>query len=502
MNKTQGHTFGAFPAILTRNGVRDPSYVTVQTTGSITMSMRRLLLSAVCSCALFLTLQPAWSQPAGMALPEIWTVKEAVRFAEANSPDSAITRQRIAAARASVQQANAAFYPSLDVSASYGQTDNPMYSFGNILNQGAFTPNIDFNDPGRTDNLNMAATVNYRFYNGGHDEAGLQAARSGEIASQHELEAVHLQLGFEIVKTFYTIVQAEENLQARESAAEAIRASIGVARARYEAGDLLKADLLSLEVHQSRADENLIQARHALKLAKQGFLNLLGLEKVPLNLDTRCDFQQPVPQNITAGSRPEMKSLDAAIDAAAAVVRQAGSGFYPTADVYAGYQYDKGYELDGDGNSWVAGVKVNYNLFNGQLTSAEVARANAMLTERKEQKRKTALAINFEIEQARLFLDEAEQRLQVTAKMVEQAQESAGLSRERFKEGVILSSDLIDVENRLTDAQVRDAVARASHRIAIADLRRAVGLQQFAEAGTPCAPSEADVQQENDKGKE
>ena len=39
--------------------------------------------------------------------------------------------------------------------------------------------------------------------------------------------------------------------------------------------------------------------------------------------------------------------------------------------------------------------------------------------------------------------------------MVEQAEESAHLSRERFKEGLILSSELIDVENRLTDAQVR-----------------------------------------------
>lgn len=453
------------------------------------MRIKRLFVTCIFS-SFFLAPPSGWTQTDGMEMPEIWTAREAVRFARANSPDSAITRQRIAAARAAVQQANAAFYPSLDVSAAYGQTDNPMYSFGNILNQGAFTPAIDFNDPGRTDNLNMAATVNYRFYNGGHDEAGLRAARSGETASQFELEAVQSQLGFEIVKTFYTIVQAEENLQARQSAAEAIRASIKVARARYEAGDLLKADLLNLEVHQSRADENLIQASHALKLARQGFLNLLGLEKGPLNLDTRCNFRQLVPQNISSDNRPELKSLDAAIEAAEAVVRQAGSGFYPTADIYAGYQYDKGYELDGDGNSWVAGLKLNYNLFNGRRTSAEVARAKAVLTEQKERKRKTALAINYEIEQARLFLDEAEQRLQVTAKMVEQAQESANLSRERFKEGVILSSDLIDVENRLTEARVRDAVARASHRIAIADLRRAVGHLQFPEAEAPCTPSE------------
>ena len=62
---------------------------------------------------------------------------------------------------------------------------------------------------------------------------------------------------------------------------------------------------------------------------------------------------------------------------------------------------------------------------------------------------------------------------------MEQAEESANLSRERFKEGIILSSELIDVENRLTDAMVRGTLARAARRIAVANLRKATGLMQF-----------------------
>ncbi len=456
------------------------------------MRMRHFFVSLCCLGLLF-SLHSAWAREAELTVPETWTVEEAVRFAIANSPDSAITKQRIAAAEAAVRQASSAFYPRLDLSASYGQTNNPMYSFGNILNQGAFDQSIDFNDPGRTDNLNMAATLSYRFYNGGRDEAGLNSARSKTDASRSELQAVHSQLGFEVVKMFYTIIQAQENLQARISAAEAIGASIEVARARYEAGDLLKADLLNLEVHQSRADEDLIQARHALKLAGRGFLNLLGLEDGPLSIQTDCDLEQPIPSDTSYDGRPELQNLDFAIKAAEAAVRQARSGYYPTADLFAGYQVDKGFELDGDGNSWVAGVKLNYNLFNGQRTSAEIARANAMLAQAKEQRRKTALAINLEVERARLFLEETEQRLEVTKKMVAQAEESANLSRERFKEGVILSSDLIDVENRLTEALVRRTVARASYRIAIADFRRAVGLRQFQVAATG---------KNDDKGKE
>ncbi len=413
-------------------------------------------------------------------IPSVWTVKEAVRFALANSPDTRITLERIRGAEAAVVAAQSAWYPQLELSAGYSRTDNPMYSFGNILNQGQFNNTIDFNDPGTTDELNLTGEVRYRIYNGGSDMAAIRAARAGREASGFEQQAVQQRLGFEVVRSFYSIVQAEENVQARESSLAAIRASLSAARARFEAGDLLRADLLSLEVQESRASENLIRAKHGLELARRGFLNLLGLERGEVTIDTAQESDQVVPEQPDYAGRPELQRLDAALEAAEAQVRRARGGYYPSADVFGSYRVEKGFEYDdGSGNSWMAGVKVNYNLFNGHRTSAEIARAQARAAELRQQRQKLELAFNYEIEQATLALHQAEERLEVTRKMVEQADESARLSRERFKEGVILASDLIEVENRLTDARVHDLMARAARRIAIADLRRAAGLNQF-----------------------
>lgn len=411
--------------------------------------------------------------------PDQWSPESAVRFALKNNPDTAIIKQRIAAAQASVKEANAAFYPRFDLNASYQQTNTPMYSFGNILNQGEFNQGIDFNDPGTTDALTLQAVLSYRMYNGGRDQAGLKVAMANKQASMQEENAIRSQLAFEVVKTFFTIVQAEETLQARESALESIQASLHVARARHEAGDLLKADLLNLEVHLSEARENLIQARHGANLAKRAFLNLLGLEQGTFQIKPNCNIEQLIPTDYSFVNRPELKRIRASIEAGEARLRRAQGGYYPTADAFAQYQYDKGFELDGNGDSWMAGVKVNLNLFAGRQTEAQVAAARAMLAQQKEFERKVSLQINLEVEKARLGLEQAQQRFLVTEKMVEQAEESASLNRERFKEGVILSSELIDVENRLIDAQVRRTLARAETRIAVADLRRAVGLDQF-----------------------
>ena len=430
-------------------------------------------------CLLFITV-PAASASNTASLPAVWTVQEAVGFALDNSPDVRIALQRIKGAQAAVVAAQSAYYPSIGLSAGYGRTNNPMYSFGNILNQGQFTQDIDFNNPGTSDNLNMTGSVQYRFYNGGSDEAGIRAARAGEQAAQFEQEAIYSRLGFEVVRSFYSIVQAEENVQARESALKAIEVSLQAAQARFDAGDLLKADLLNLEVQKSRAAENLILARHGLELVKRGFLNLLGLKQGSAEIDTAQQARQAVPEKPTYEQRPELTRLNALLEAAEAKVRKARGGYYPSADLFGSYQVDKGFEFDeGSGNSWMAGVKVNYNLFNGHRTSAEVNRATAELAEIREQRQKLELAFNYEIEQASLAFKQAEERLQVTKKMVEQAVESGRLSRERFKEGVTLASDLIEVENRLTDARVHNLMAKASRRIAIADLRRAAGLGQF-----------------------
>ena len=432
-----------------------------------------LLLFACCSLsvsALSETLEP----------PAIWTSREAVIFGLKNSPDSRIALQRIASARASQAEAEALLkHPHLDLSASYGQTNNPMYSFGNILNQGVFSNDIDFNDPGRTDDLNLKAELSYRFYNGGRDQALVDSADSGYQASQAGLKEVEHQLGFEIVKAFQRIIQAQDQLEARQAELQAIDSSLQVAKARFEAGDLLKTELLNFEVQKARTSENLIIAQHQKALSEKVFLNLLGLESGTVAIALEDEHLLPPLDRQAIQERPELIKLSAALSAAESELRRAKGANLPTFDGFASYQYDYGWVNDGSGDSWIAGVKLNYNLWDGRKDDAEVLRKQAEYQALAEQLEKLKLAITLDVEKAELNYQQAIERRTVTDKMVEVAQESAQLSRERFKEGVILSSDVLDTEVRLTDTLVRQSAARVNHRIATADLRRALGYQQY-----------------------
>lgn len=417
------------------------------------------------------------------AVPSRWTAQEAVQFALQHNPDARAALERIRAADADIRSAKAAFYPQLGLSTEYNRTNNPMYSFGNILNQGMFPKDInaiDFNKPGTTDVLQTKATVQYRLYNGGHDLAALDAADQRSQATLQDQAAIRSRLGFEVVRIFHTIAQGEDTVRARKAAVEAISASLAVAQARFQEGSLLREDLLNLEVQQAKAQEQLIQAQHGLSLAQQGFLHLLGITRGEARLDSGASQVQEIPAERDIRNRPELAGMAAIIKAQEAAVRQARAGSYPSADAFGSYQVDKGLELEnGSGNSWTTGLRLNYTLFNGQQTAAATDRAKAQLAEAREQQRKMELAFNLECEQATLALHQEAERLKVTLKMVESALESARLARLRFKEGVLLSSELINTENRLTDAHISHALAAASRKIAIADLRRAVGLAQF-----------------------
>ena len=120
-----------------------------------------------------------------------------------------------------------------------------------------------------------------------------------------------------------------------------------------------------------------------------------------------------------------------------------------------------------------------WDLWDGNETRAKVREAKANLESSREEQRKLRLAINLETEQARLNLKAANERLLVTDKMIGQAIESLGLTQSRFKQGVALSTQLIDAQSALVATQVRRAEAEADQRIAVAALRKALALPQL-----------------------
>jgi len=429
---------------------------------------------------LFGTLVPVLLLAAAPAAAAVWTIDEAVATALKQSPDAELARERMAGAQAMVMQSRAARLPQVILKGGYTGTNSPLLAFGSILNQRAFDYSLDFNRPGRIDNLNATGLVAYNLYSGGQTTARRSAARAGEQAAGHDLQTVHQQLAAEVVKAVLNVQKAREATAAVNAGVKSYEAAVAVARARYDAGQMLKADLLSLEVQLAQTREAAIAARHAARLAEQAFFFVLGLE-TPATETGFADndpalARLTLPADDDFSARPELLGLEARLRAAEAMVDNARAGRKPTVNAFASYQYDQGWQTDRDADSWMAGLAVELNLFDGGVTTGKVRQSIAELNQVKAMQRKARLGIALEVRQARDEHTNAQERVAVSARAVEQAAESAALTRARFAEGAVLTADLIGTETRLIEAQLRHTIATADERSALVELRRALGL--------------------------
>ncbi|HTL59153.1 MAG TPA: TolC family protein [Candidatus Limnocylindrales bacterium] len=409
---------------------------------------------------------------------EPWTLERSLQQALTNNPDALLARQRLAAAHAGLEQANAAFWPRVQFQSSYTRTDNPMLVFGSILNQRAYSSSLDFNNVPDVDDLNARGLVTLPLYAGGRNKAAQQAAKANTEAVRRDSEAIRNALGFEVVRAFHTILKTREFVRAAEAAANSYQTNVGIAHKRLEAGSLLRSDTLDLEVRLAQAREDLVRARNSEALANRALRNLLGIEDEDFSVADHAPSVE-VPGAIDMSHRAELGAAKQREVAAEEQLRGARAGYIPRVSAFGSLDYDYGWKFDHGGGSYTAGALLQWDIWDGQLTRAKVREAAAYVGTAREEHRKIRLAIDLEVEQARLDLRAANERLVVTERMVALAAESSHLTRARFEQGLALATQLIDAETALVAARVRRAEAEADANIAVAALRKALALPQL-----------------------
>lgn len=409
---------------------------------------------------------------------EPWTLERALDYALAHSPDARLAQQRIMVAQAGLEQADSVFWPHLQFQSSYTRTDNPMMVFGSILNQRAYNSSLNFNDVPAVDDLNMRGLVMVPLYAGGRIKAGRDAAKANTEAAKQTSAAVRNELGFEVVRAFQTVLKTRQFVHATEAAVTAFEGNQAAAKKRLDGGTLLKSDELDIEVRLTQAREDLVRARNANTLAVLTLRNLLGIESEDFAVAEVAPVAI-VPIGGDFSHRPELAAANEHERAAQAEIKGAKSGYQPRVSAFGSLDHDYGWVTGGDGNSYSAGVMLQWDLWDGFSNRAKTREAKTNLESAGEEKRKLRLALDFEVEQARLNLQATDERLAVTAKSVEQAEESAKLTRDRFAQGMAISTQLIDAESALVTARVRRAESESDQRIAVAALRKALALPQL-----------------------
>jgi outer membrane protein TolC len=346
------------------------------------------------------------------------------------------------------------------------------------LNQRAYSSSLDFNNVPDVDDLNVRGLVTVPLYAGGRNQAARQAAKANSQAARLENEAVRNTLAFEIARAFHNILKTRQFIWAAEAGVNALESNLTIGQKRLEGGTILKTEVLDIQVRLAQAQEDLIRARNAHALAERALRNLLGIERGDFAV-AEIAPQVSAPESGDFSRRSELAATRYRERAAEDQVRAAKGGYLPRVNAFGSVDYDFGFKFDHGGSSYTGGALVQWDLWDGRLSRGKVREAEANLEIAREEERKLRLELDLEAEQARLELKTANERLKVTEQAVAQAFQSAEITRSRFEQGMALSTQVIDAETALVSARVRRAEAEADQRVAVAALRKAVGLPQL-----------------------
>ncbi|MBX7187718.1 MAG: TolC family protein [Vicinamibacteria bacterium] len=410
------------------------------------------------------------------------------------SLDDAIARARASSARLTslgaigraasegVRLANAGRRPDLDLAASYSRNSNVPEL---ILAFPGAAPRTIF--PNLPNQWRAHVGASLPVYTGGRLQAQVAAASENERAAISDRAAFDNDLVAETHVAYVNVLLARESARVLGEAVASYEAHLKDARNRLDLGLSASNEVLAITAERERAQLLRVQAENAAAMAAANLLRLVDLPpSTPVDLDPAPLATASAPGEIDAlvkratSGRAELEALRARIRAMEATVRVSQSASRPQVGVQAGYDFanpnPRILPLTGTWNdTWSIGLAVNWKVLDGGKTAAASAQAEAQADALRSQLKDLEARIRLEVETRRLELDSALAGRAVAQRGIEAARDAVRVASDRYKEGVLSSSELLDAETRLLRAELDATQNDAQIQVALANLTRAVG---------------------------
>ena len=410
------------------------------------------------------------------------TLAEAIARARQSSPRLAQLRSLETAAAEGLRAARAGRLPQLDLSASYNRNSNVPEL---VLALPGAPPRTIF--PNIPDTYRAHGGMSLPLYTGGRVENGISAADQQRLAAGKDVEGGLEDLVVETSTAYWSLVTGQQSARVLAESVASFEAHLKDARNRLDLGMAARNEVLAFQVERDRAELARLQSANAAEVANANLLRLLGLPPA-----TRIEPVEPMavptvsseePEPLVAAAlqkRPEVAALHARIGAAEANVKVARAGSLPQVGLSAGYDYanpnTRILPLAPEWKStWSVGVSVGLTAFDGGRTSAAVAQARAQAEAARQQLEDLRRRVRLEVTSRVLEMATARAQVEVAERNLEAAKENVRVSRDRYHEGVIPSSELLDAETALLRAGLDRTAAATQVHVALANLDRAVG---------------------------
>ncbi len=409
-------------------------------------------------------------------VPPALNLQYALEFALDNNFAIRQAQERIRQQEGVVVEVRSSRIPNVAGAAQYSRNDPALAgaSFG-----------------GNDRNWNVSIRATQVLYAGGGVTAGVKSQELAREAAVRAMQSVVNDALLEVRTRFYTVLVARERIKVQEQNVELLRRQLQDVKNRFEAGTVSNFEVLRAEVALANAQPPLITARNSFRTAIDDLRQSLGFVTVTEPNITRVpefvgslDYR-PVTQDLPSAlasareKRPELQRLRLLEASAEETVKARRAGSLPLVSLFGSYdgRKDPGSNSFSDTlHGWTAGVQAQWDIFDGRATAGRVIQARSLLDQARLSTASFQLAVDVEVRRSVSSLQEATELAEASAKVVEQAEEAVRLANARFSAGTATQLDVLTAQTDLTTARLNQLEASFRFNVAVAALRRAMGL--------------------------
>jgi outer membrane protein len=405
----------------------------------------------------------------------ILTLDEAVAAARQGQPTLRQARAATAASEARAGEARAGLMPRLDANLGYSRssTNSPLTTAPDSWDSSG--------------HWNAGLTAKMLLWDFGGTTGRYRAAREAANAQQATERATTSQVLLNVRTNFFAararkdlVTVAEETLANQEAHLKQIQGFV-------EVGTRPEIDLAQARTDRANAEVTRIGAVANYQTAKAQLNQAMGIEastdfdvandQLPAVAGEDSSIEALLDEALKA--RPEVASLEAQRRSQEASVTSARGGWFPSLGVQAGLT-DAGPDITVPRDlswNWSAGATLDWNLFQGGMTSSLVREAEAGLETVKAQEANLRLQVRLELEQARFAVSSARAKLVATGEALAAARDRLRLAEGRYNAGSGSALELGDAQLQVTLAGAQQVGAEYELASARAQLLVSLGRQ-------------------------
>ncbi|HLF82938.1 MAG TPA: TolC family protein [Blastocatellia bacterium] len=412
------------------------------------------------------------------------TLPGAIEIALRSNPMIRATSAGREMADAQVGEARASRSPLLQLGETFIRSNNPVFVFGSLLEQGRFGPqNFDphvLNNPDSLGNFRSSITFRLPLFDQKQSDTRISQARIGQQQADAQKESVEQQIRFDVLRAYYGVLVAQAKKEVADEAVKSAAADVKRIGDLVDAGVVVQSDSLSAEVQLAEFHQQQIQAEGDLAIAQAALNTVLGVavetpQKVTGQLGEKT-FKvgtQAELIRLALDRRADLARAGLALKSGKERTRGVRGEYLPRVDAFGAFGISA-QNLANGSSDYTVGASVTFNLFDAGR-SARLKQARAAENAAAAEAENLASQIRFEVVRAYQQYVSARERVSVSARAVAQANEARRIVQDRYQAGLTTITEVLRTETTYVRARTSLLAARNDHYIGYANVLLATG---------------------------